>query len=168
MADIDINALILSEHEVFRRDFDNLEQLTDPDELRDAWTALADQLEVHASGEEAVFYPHVVRDAGEVEDTKHAIKDHNEIREAAQAVGGHEVGSEAWWDAVRNAREVNGEHMEEEERDVLPSFRDSVGTERRSELGMEWLKFHEDHEAAKGLSGDTKDPEAYVEEQAST
>jgi hypothetical protein len=165
VADIDINALILSEHEVFRRDFDNLEQLSGTDELRAAWQALADQLEVHASGEEAVFYPHVVREAGDVEDTKHALQDHNEIREAAQAVDQHEVGSDDWWAAVRRAREVNGEHMEEEEREILPSFRDSVGTERRTELGMEWLQFHDEHERAKGLSGDAKDPEAYVQEQ---
>ena len=36
----------------------------------------------------------------------------------------------------------------------------------RDELGMRWLKFHEDHEDAEGLSGDTVDPEAYVEEHS--
>jgi hypothetical protein len=32
---------------------------------------------------------------------------------------------------------------------------------------MRWMKFLEEHEGAKGLSGDEKDPEVYVEERSS-
>ena len=166
VSDYDITTLILSEHEVFRRDFAGLDG-REGEDLAQAWLALADQLEVHAAGEEEMFYPHVVREAQDgVDETLDAISDHNHIRESVRAVADHETGSDAWWQAVRTAQEVNAEHMAEEERDVLPHFREAVDSERRGELGMSWLQFHDEHERAAGLDGAGKDPQDYVEEQA--
>lgn len=167
VADLDITALILTEHELFRRSFAEIDGLTDTAELERRWTELADQLEVHASGEEEVFYPKLLREVDDSEDdTKHAVKDHNKIRDAVRAVADHEVGSDAWWDAFRAAREETVEHLEEEEHDVLPPFQAEVHEELRTQLGMAWLKFRDDHERARGLSGEDKDPEAYVEEKS--
>jgi Hemerythrin HHE cation binding domain len=163
VSDQDIATLILSEHELFRREFARLETLGG-DDLREGWDRLAELLEVHAAGEEAVFYPHVVRQLPEGDDeTEHALHDHNEIRAAAQAVTGQEPGSDAWWEAVRHTQEVNGDHMAEEEHDILGDFKERIGQEQRDELGLAWLQFHEDHDRAAGLSGEPEDVEAYVE-----
>jgi len=168
MADLDITLLILSEHEAFRRAFAEIESLTDTGELASRWTELADQLEVHAAGEEEIFYPALLRKVDDSEDdTEHAIKDHNKIRDAVEGVARHEVGTDAWWEAFRHAREETVEHLEEEEHDVLPPFQQEVDEKKRTDLGMRWLKFHEDHDRARGLSGDKLDPEEYVEENAS-
>jgi hypothetical protein len=165
VADLDIVALILAEHDAFRRSFLALDEAGDPAELTSAWRELADRLEVHAAAEEQVFYPQLLREVDDSEgETKHAIKDHNEIRDACRAVDDHEVGTDAWTAALQNAREVTVEHLEEEEHDVLPPFRDSVDEGKRSELGVAWLAFLDEHERAKGLSGDNEDPEAYVEQ----
>ena len=167
MGDFDITTLILSEHEGFRRTFAEIEQLTDPEELARRWSELAASLEVHAAGEEEVFYPELLQDVDDSEgDTEHAVKDHNEIRETTSAVDEHEVGTDAWWEAFRTCREATVDHLAEEENDVLPPFQEQVSAEHRDALGMRWLEFHEQHEGAKGLSGDTKDPEAYVEEHS--
>ena len=163
MSDQDVASLILSEHDVFRRDFAGLEHLTG-EQLQEAWARLADALEVHAAGEEAVFYPHVVRQLPDGEhETEHALHDHNEIRASAHAVADHEVGGEAWWAAVRTAQEVNSEHMAEEERDILGDFKQRIPQEQRDELGLAWLAFHEEHHRAKGLSGEPEDVDSYVE-----
>ena len=167
MADFDIATLILTEHDAFRRAFSQIEQLTDPGELGDRWRSLADQLEVHAAGEETVFYPELLRDVDDSQgETRHAVKDHNEIREATQAVDAHEVGTDAWWEAFRAAREATVDHLAEEENDILPPFQAQVSAEQRDELGLRWLKFHEEHADARGLSGETVDPAAYVEEHS--
>ena len=167
MGDFDITTLILSEHEGFRRTFAELEQLSDREELGRRWRELSDALEVHAAGEEEIFYPELLQDVDDSEaDTEHAVKDHNEIRETTSAVDDHEVGSDAWWEAFRACREATVDHLGEEENDVLPPFQAQVSAERRDELGMRWLQFHESHEDARGLSGDTVDPEAYVEEHS--
>jgi len=167
MGDFDITALILSEHDAFRRAFTEIESLTDPAELGARWRALADQLEVHAAGEETIFYPELLHDVDESEgDTEHAVKDHNEIRETTSAVDEHEVGTDAWWEAFRACREATVDHLGEEENDVLPPFAEQVSGDKRDELGLRWLQFQEEHEDARGLSGETVDPTEYVEEHS--
>ncbi len=168
MGDFDITTLILSEHEGFRRSFAELEQLTDAEELGRRWRELSDALEVHAAGEEEIFYPELLQDVDDSEgDTEHAVKDHNEIRDTTKAVDDHEVGTDAWWEAFRACREATVDHLGEEENDVLPPFAEQVSAEKRDELGMRWLQFHEEHEDARGLSGETVDPQEYVEEHSS-
>lgn len=169
MSDFDITTLILSEHEAFRRAFTEIEGLTDPAELTSRWTGLADQLEVHAAGEEEIFYPTLLQQVDDSEgDTEHAVKDHNEIRDAVRAVGEHEVGTDAWWEAFRAAREATADHLGDEENDVLPPYKEQVDARTRARLGEQWLAFLERHEGAKGLSGKDKDPEQYVEENSSS
>jgi hypothetical protein len=165
MSDLDIDALILSEHDAFRRAFQEIDKLTDEGELTRRWTSLAEELEVHASGEEEVFYEELLHEVpGSEDDTEHAVRDHNKIRVAVKACGDHPVGSEPWWAAFRDARAETFDHLAEEERDVLPPFRDGVDDGRRGELGERWLAYLERHAAARGLSGEEKDPQAYVEQ----
>jgi len=166
--DTDITVLIEREHDSFRRQFAALGDLSDPQELEQAWTSLADLLEIHASNEETVLYPVLVRAAEDTaQEAEHAVRDHNEIRHSVHAVTGHPAGSDSWWQAVRNAQQVNEEHLDEEEQDVLPPFRDSVDRQRRQELGEQWVAFHRDHEHAQGLSGQDTDPHAVVEQATS-
>lgn len=160
MGDFEITALVLSEHEAFRRSFAALEETND---LTAAWQDLAARLEVHAVAEEELLYPVLAgatpRGAAEGVD---AVRDHNGIRHAVQAVGRQQVDSETWWQAVRAVQEENAEHMAEEEREVVPHFRRGVDEARREELGMRWLQFHDEHQDARGLPGDDANPEEVV------
>ena len=163
----DIIDLILADHAEFRRAFAELDGLTDHAELARRWLALADHLEVHASAEEEVFYPELLQEVDNSEgDTKHAVKDHNKIRDATRATGAHEVGTQAWWEAFRDARAETVDHLDEEENDVLPPFREQIDAQTRRRLATDWQAFHERHKRARGLSGEDKDPEDYVEDKA--
>lgn len=160
----DITVLIEREHEAVRRQFAALEDHSDLGVVSRASTVLTELLEIHASGEETVLYPELVRSTVQgVQDTDHAVRDHNDIRDAVRAVQNHEVGSAPWWDVVRVAGQENGEHLTQEEREVLPPFRESVGMDRREQLGDQWLAFHDQHEKARGLSGQDTDPRAVIE-----
>ena len=64
----------------------------------------------------------------------------------------HEVGTDAWWEAFRTCREATVDHLGEEENDVLPPFAEQVSADKRDELGMRWLQFHEEHEDAREIS----------------
>jgi hypothetical protein len=167
MADLDITALIRAEHEAFRRAFTEIEGLRDAAEAGRRWRELADELEVHAAGEEEVFYPELLADVDDSEgETQHAVHDHNKIRHATAAVDEHEVGTDAWWEAFRAAREETVDHLGEEETDVLPPFQQQVDEDKRVALGERWLAFLEEHRGARGLSGEPKDPEEYVAENS--
>jgi Hemerythrin HHE cation binding domain len=153
MSDFEITALVLAEHEVFRRDFAALEDLSGQ-ELADAWGELHAELEVHAVAEEELFYPLLAQEAAGEEETAEGVHDHNQIRHAAAAVDEHEVGSEDWWKALRTVRQVNADHMSEDETDFFPPFKEAVDDQQREALGMRWLAFHDEHEQADGLSGE--------------
>jgi len=133
VSDLEITALVLSEHEALRRDFAALADpaLADPERAEDlgaAWAALAARLEVHAVAEEELFYP-LLASAAEhgAAEGRRAVKDHNEIRHAAAAVTGLDAGSEAWWTAVHGAQQVNANHMAEEERGCHPRLHSRGG-----------------------------------------
>ena len=156
MSELEITALVLSEHEAFRRAFADLEHADDIDA---AWRSLTDRLEVHAVAEEQLLYPELAAAAADgPAEAQTAVREHNDIRHAVRDVAACEAGTDDWWDAVRRTQEVNAEHMAEEEREFVPDFRDSVEDQRREDLGLRWLQFHDDHDRAQGLDGRDADP----------
>ncbi len=165
----DVTELIVEDHQRLRLLFLRLEDVReDLPELTRRWEHLASFLELHASSEEEVFYPHLLRQGkGEPEEeTDDAIGDHNEIREAIHRAAGLEVGSAAWWKAVHDARSENSEHLHEEETEALPDYRANSSAQQRSELARAWRSFREAHPAAEGLSGREKDPQEYIEQNS--
>ena len=164
---MDITELILTDHHRQRRAFAVLDDVdpSDTDRLGQIWTDLATFLEVHASAEELVFYPELLKVAdpggSEADETRDAIHDHNDIRDAVAEANKHPVGSKAWWTAVGKARSANTEHMGEEEDEGLADFRKHASLDLRHALGVSF-------EAAKTTAGSRsldetdKDPDDYV------
>ena len=170
MADLkrDIVRLILSDHEIFRARFAELDDLREQQQAAAAlWGELAAHLETHASAEEAHFYPALLQNVkGSEDETKDAVGDHDEIRQGIRRAAAAEVGSEEWWAGIHDAREANDEHLAEEERDDLPDFLRSVSVEVRQELGERFVKFRDAHPWAAGLDYSDKDPDEFVEENS--
>jgi hypothetical protein len=169
---MDITQLILDDHYDQRRRFAILEQIDSADvrSLGEIWDRLAVFLEVHAAAEEAIFYPELLKLAigpqplGSAEpETVDAIHDHNEIRDAIAAVTGHQVGSQAWLDAVAEVNRANGDHMAEEEREGLTDFRRRVSLADRHSLAVAFAAFEARNFA--GVRPVDRDPEGYVRQQ---
>jgi hypothetical protein len=168
MGAVDITELILNDHHQQRIAFAVLDDVdpADTERLGAIWGDLADFLEVHAAAEEEVFYPELLKIADpDGEETKDAVSDHNDIRDAVAEAARHEVGTDAWWEAVGKARAANTEHMGEEEDEGLADFRKHASLETRNTLAIAF-------EAAKtasqapSLDQSDKDPDAYVEENS--
>lgn len=164
----DITALIMDDHEWFRRQFALLDDARGEEGLEAIWTPLAKKLDTHAEAEETIFYPVLLKlgQQDPAEETDDAIEDHNKIREAVAEAGQHPVGSDAWFDAVGRARTENSEHLAEEEDEGLADFRQNATLEQRDELGQQWLRFYAEHPDGQGITGRILDPEAYVKEHS--
>ena len=82
----DITALILEDHELLRRRFAALDDVSDTEALTVLWQELGALLDVHAACEEEVFYPELLhRNTADAEDeAEDAIEDHNKIRDAVR------------------------------------------------------------------------------------
>ncbi len=163
----DICDLILDDHEAFRRRFGEMDELQraggTPERSASLWATLADLLEVHASAEEALFYPRLLREGSDgTDETTDAINDHNEIRDAIRRASRRAPGSEEWWNALTSARSANSDHMAEEERGAIADFRVSASDDEREELGLRWLRFQTDHAGQRGIDTSDKDVDRYV------
>jgi hypothetical protein len=168
---LDITRLILDDHAEQRRLFEIIEQIdpTDTKSLASVWKRLSTFLEVHAETEEKIFYPALLRvgkkagdKEGVEEETLDAIKDHNEIRDAVAKAVDATVGSDEWYEAVADANKANGDHMAEEEREGLTSFRRYAPLEMRHKLGVEFIAYETRH--VTGVVPVDKDPQEYVDE----
>jgi hypothetical protein len=169
---VDITDVILHQHGEQRRMFAMLDEIPrdDTETLGAVWKRLEILLETHAEAEELYFYPKLLKvgtgagDADDVdEEVEDAVKDHNEIRDAIRAVGRHDVGTDAWWQAVIEARVANSEHMAEEERQDLADFRRHTDLQTRHDIAVRFLRY-ESLKAATGVPPEDKDPERYVAE----
>lgn len=164
----DIVRLILSDHETFRARFAQLDDLREePQAAAVLWAELAAHLEVHASAEEAHFYPALLQKVdGSEDETRDAVGDHDEIRQGIRRAAAAEPGSTEWWAGVGEAREANDEHLAEEERDDIPDFLQAVSVEERQSLGARFVGFKEEHPWAAGLDYSDKDPDEFVKENS--
>ncbi len=166
---MDITDLILQDHHDQRRLFSYLDDIdrSEVAALGAIWTRLSTLLEVHAAAEEALFYPQLLklgtRGAGRshtVDEVTDVIKDHNEIRDAVAEVAQHPVGSDGWREAVGKAREANGDHMAEEERDDLADFRRYADLQLRHTIAVAFAAFEAAH--VGGVEVHDSDPGQYV------
>lgn len=170
-ATTDITDLILLDHEEFRTRFTHLWGLRGERHIASravAWRVLADLLEVHAKAEEEILYPVLLKRGGAEapEETLDAIGDHNDIREAIKQAARVASGTAFWWAAVQACRRANDEHLAEEERDVIPDVCAHTDSALRSDLGLRWLAFHEEHRAARGISEVDVDPTEFVRDNS--
>ena len=91
-----------------------------------------------------------------------AITDHNAIRAAVRQSRQHRPGSDEWFAAVHEAREQNGKHLDEEEREAMPDFIKSASLELRHELALKWMRFVAERERLKGVDNRDKDADEYI------
>ncbi|MFC0454868.1 hemerythrin domain-containing protein [Rhodococcus jostii] len=166
----DIIELIFEDHVWFRQQFATLDELKarrrlDIAAVEAVWSSLAERLDLHASAEEEIFYPQLLRvgDDDAEEETLDAIGDHNDIRDGVSDAAEYPVATEKWWAAVARTRVANDEHMAEEEREGLADFR-TAPKELRVSLGRRFAEFFVVHPSTSGVDTSDKDPETYVRE----
>jgi hypothetical protein len=106
------------------------------------WQRLADLLVAHTQAEEETCYlPLFGIGAQATERMRDSIADHDDIRETIAEAATQPVGSAPWWRTVRTVMAVSAEHLEREERDVLPGCLPGLSMSRRKELGRQWCAF---------------------------
>ncbi|TPG22439.1 cation-binding protein [Sphingomonas koreensis] len=170
---MDITQLILDEHAQQRQLFALIEQVdrSDTEALSALWTRLRHLLDAHAEAEERYFYPRLMKigeggnDADSAaEETEDAIEDHNDIRDTGEQVDKHDVGSDAWFEALGKCNKANSDHMAEEERQGLTDFREHASLQERHDLGVSFAVFEAQH--LNGVKPVDKDPKQWVKDHA--
>jgi hypothetical protein len=145
----DIIELIMADHRRIRRLSTTLSLTTRhygeprPDWMPGhVWQCLADLLVAHTQAEEEICYlPMFGSGPRGIRRMRDSVSDHDEIRSVISDAALQLVGSVPWWRAVRTVLAVSAEHLEREERDVLPDCLPGLTMRRRKELGRQWCAF---------------------------
>ncbi len=132
----DIDHLIADDHAVVERQFQRLE--AGGGDRRVLADQVAFELALHADAEERVLYP-AMADAGETGESLQARDEHQEAKELLVVLQNGELGQPEFERALADLMDAIRRHVQEEEGEFLPRFRNAVGPARMAELGKEFL-----------------------------
>jgi hemerythrin superfamily protein len=133
--------LLIQDHQVVRglfQKFQSAQEAEDDAQMQELGSQIFEELEVHTTIEEEIFYPAVrdgVDDSGEIVDEseqEHHVVDVliGEMRELT-------AGSDDWVAKMTVLIENVEHHAEEEEQEMFPDCREQLGEERLDQLGEE-------------------------------
>jgi hemerythrin-like domain-containing protein len=147
----DIIDLITADHREVEQLFAQLDAGGDQDAVI---RRIADELIPHSKAEEQVVYPAIVSAASdEDEEVKDGAAEHHHIEEMLQQLlenGADAPGSDGLLAAV--VAETK-HHVEEEETDILPAYREHSTPEERADLGRRFAEAKQQARAGGGSSG---------------
>jgi hemerythrin superfamily protein len=95
--------------------------------------AIKQGLTKHALQEEDVIYP-ALREAGIEDDTKELFAEHGDIKTYLHELEQRPKDDPRWLDRVREFHTLIRHHVEEEENDIYPRFREKMSDEQNGKL----------------------------------
>jgi hemerythrin superfamily protein len=132
----DVISLLTEDHRRVDRLFDAYEQSDDATEKRRLVQQMITELSIHAAVEEQFLYP-VIRELPDGERlTEVALQEHQEVKQVLADLDN--LGADDP-ELDRRVRELVADvrhHVEEEERDLFPALRETVGEERLLHMGQ--------------------------------
>ncbi|MGY5883604.1 alpha/beta hydrolase fold domain-containing protein [Modestobacter lacusdianchii] len=132
----DIDHLIADDHAAVDRQFQHLE--AGRGNRRVLVDQISFQLALHAFAEETVLYP-IWTDIGMDDEHDDAEQEHQQIKELLVVLGRTEPGQPEFEEALSTLIGVTRHHVDDEENEELPEFRQKAGAQRMAELGGEFL-----------------------------
>lgn len=132
----DVDHLIADDHAAVERQFQHLEAARG--NRRVLVDQISFQLALHAFAEETVLYP-IWPEIGMTDEHDDAEHEHQQIKELLVTLGRTEPGQPEFEDALSKLIAVTRHHVDDEETDELPQFRQKAGAERMARLGEQFL-----------------------------
>jgi hemerythrin superfamily protein len=130
--------MLVQDHRVVEELFDAIEATPDASEREELFIELADQLAVHTSLEESVFYP-----ACKNEDTEdmllRALQEHLQAKRLLADLLDMDPMNEVFMAKIRVLRAAIEQHMAEEEGEIMPDAMDLLGEDMLMALGNEMM-----------------------------
>jgi hemerythrin superfamily protein len=133
--------LLIQDHQVVRglfQKFQSAQEAEDEDQMAELATQIFEELEVHTTIEEEIFYPAVrggVEDADETVDESE--QEHHVVDVLINEMRDLDPGADEWVAKMTVLIENVEHHAEEEEEEMFPDAREQLGEERLAQLGEE-------------------------------
>jgi len=120
---------------LFKR-FKDAEEKDDAATMQEIASKIVEELTVHTTIEEEIFYP-AIKDASEdIKDTvDEGFEEHHVAKSLIEELGGVEVGSDQWTAKVKVLIESVEHHADEEEKEMFAPVRSRTTSDTREQLG---------------------------------
>lgn len=143
---MDAISLLTGDHNRVRGLFERFQsaaEADDADTMKKLAPKIFEELEVHTTIEEKIFYPAVKETTEDVSDTvAEGWEEHHVVKTLMTEIKQVEAGSEQWVAKMKVLIENVEHHADEEEEEMFPPLRKNLGTEKLESLAtqMEALK----------------------------
>jgi hemerythrin superfamily protein len=136
---MDVVDLLIADHNRVRGLFSRYGDAHDADKTKEASvlaSLIIEELTVHMSAEESVFYRSVKSRSDEIdEDVNEGREEHHVAKVLIKEIEGLKPGSDSWVAKMTVLIESVEHHIKEEEEELFPSVRSSTDAAWRRELG---------------------------------
>jgi len=120
---------------LFKR-FKDAESSDDMETMKLVTTKIVDELLIHMTIEEEIFYPAIKPESEEVKDTVlEGVEEHHVAKELVDELSQMDPSAEEWPAKVKVLIEAVEHHADEEESDMFPPVRSKTSPEQRESLG---------------------------------
>jgi hemerythrin superfamily protein len=118
--------------------FKKAQEAKDHEEAATLASKIIDELRVHTTIEEEVFYPAVHKMSDKLADAvDEGVEEHHVVKILLEEIEGLEPASDQWSAKMTVVIESVEHHVEEEEEEMFPKVRSSSDSARREELGAQ-------------------------------
>jgi hemerythrin superfamily protein len=132
----DVIELLLHDHREVEQMFAEFDQATDLQDKRTIVDKIIIELVRHSEAEEQAVYP-AMRAA--IDDSKemveHEIEEHSKAEKIMKELDGLDPSDPSFGTLVQDLKKAISHHIEEEETDSFPKFREAVGQDELDKLG---------------------------------
>src|SRR3954469_10702960 len=133
---VDATRLLEQDHQNVEQLFVQFEQATGETEAKgEIVEQIIRELSIHAAIEEEVFYPAVREAVGDEGMVDHAIDEHQEVKALLNDLDKMSPSDPGYHQKVQAVIADVREHVQEEEGEMFPKFRDAISTARLEEIG---------------------------------
>ena len=107
------------------------------DRRRQLFTALKQELEVHAHIEESIFYPLLEREAQTKEIAAAAVHEHQQVKDLLARLEQTPANGDDWQSLLLELRQNVEHHVGEEENEMFPQALELLGEQQLDNLGTQ-------------------------------
>jgi iron-sulfur cluster repair protein YtfE (RIC family) len=134
----DIYGLLSKDHNKVKELLEEIQSASEETRQK-LFSELKQELEIHTTFEEQVFYPQAREKTGMDEAIEEALDEHDEAKQLLEALADMEPTSEEWMETIDELRDALSHHIKEEEQELFPAARKKVDSTEADKMGREYM-----------------------------
>lgn len=138
----DIYELLSKDHKKVKELLEKIQSTPEGSEKarQKLFSELKQELEVHTTFEEKVFYPQAREKTGMDEKIEDAMEEHDEAKQLLEALADMEPSSEEWMETIEELADALSHHIKDEEQELFPAARKKVDPTEAEKMGREYME----------------------------